>query len=860
MNSINLFLATFASMLLISCGGRVVGGGGGNTNENRNPPSTINSAIDSSGGSVSLQGNVLTIPAHALPIPTAVTLSVTSDPTIATRFSEASQVITPQIQLATTELQIALPPQSAPPSSAITLRLVVSDTIAASIQQGGIAYVTYLNQFSSDDPEAGEDVESVEGLPADYDSAAKTLSVSIPPQAFSDQGSAGIVSVIKILVDTSNVISNGIVQAVTAVSKVPVACSAGLVPGWHGQCFPDEAADAASKFVSPLKDNQLKIVAPYDEPGHGKKGAPYALSHHPGIDFKASENTAVYAVRSGYIERVMQSQSAGQMVIVRHVDGSATRYLHLACNSLVDMNGSDLTVSQADWIETNKNPKFPVYAGKKIALSGNTGKGCNPTYPPHLHFEYDYFGSGLCTLPDKSNASCGSLNSITRLGSVALQTPGGTLGASPYQISITQPNQDLLVKATLIDSTGTEILVRRKKPNIFKPVTAQGTNFEGPPLYGTDYSNWPVVEVKWNFNDQAVGGIITSASKIFPDYMPTNSNGLNTDDGNINILISSNPSVSSTVKASVTVTPIVGAFVTWGGALGPALTENLSIKLAPVNNFNLTIVNPGTGTGIGTVTSSPSGISCGGTCIASFASGYSVILTATANTGSTFTGWSGDCASDGTVTMTQNKTCTANFGQNKHWSGSYRIMAHNATNLGFGFAAENPPYSLGPVAGAYKGFFHFADDDNRMVFGASVGGSVEDTRNVYLTGWRSTASELSVSVPIGFPGFEGTRTTVFSVMNRTATTISGTVKMTTTTGVFTNALTNQIAPQAVTATGDWSATLVNTPLPATDMKGFDFCFAGDTAAPQVANNLSFSYRRPSWAGGFVANGCVFGGV
>src|SRR5690242_9140096 len=47
------------------------------------------------------------------------------------------------------------------------------------------------------------------------------------------------------------------------------------------------------------------------------------------------------------------------------------------------------------------------------------------------------------------------------------------------------------------------------------------------------------------------------------------------------------------------------------------------------------------GTGSGTVTSSPAGINCGPTCAAPFAAGTSVTLTATADPGSTFAGWSG---------------------------------------------------------------------------------------------------------------------------------------------------------------------------------------------------------------------------
>jgi poly(3-hydroxybutyrate) depolymerase len=69
------------------------------------------------------------------------------------------------------------------------------------------------------------------------------------------------------------------------------------------------------------------------------------------------------------------------------------------------------------------------------------------------------------------------------------------------------------------------------------------------------------------------------------------------------------------------------------------------------------------GTGSGTVGSSPPGIRCGSTCAASYASGASVTLTATANAGSTFSGWSGACSgtSDCTVSMSAARTVTAAF-------------------------------------------------------------------------------------------------------------------------------------------------------------------------------------------------------
>ena len=75
------------------------------------------------------------------------------------------------------------------------------------------------------------------------------------------------------------------------------------------------------------------------------------------------------------------------------------------------------------------------------------------------------------------------------------------------------------------------------------------------------------------------------------------------------------------------------------------------------------------GTGAGTVTSSPAGISCGSTCSAAFVADTVVTLTATPATGSTFTGWSGDgCSGTDTcqVTMSAARSVTATFTQNTY--------------------------------------------------------------------------------------------------------------------------------------------------------------------------------------------------
>ena len=100
-----------------------------------------------------------------------------------------------------------------------------------------------------------------------------------------------------------------------------------------------------------------------------------------------------------------------------------------------------------------------------------------------------------------------------------------------------------------------------------------------------------------------------------------------------------------------------------------------------------------TGTGSGTVTSAPVGINCGAVCSVSYDNGAPVTLTASPDTGSTFTGWSGDAdCTDGQVTMSADKTCTANFSllpgvtQLDAWTNIYSSSPNNtnATDLNVG--------------------------------------------------------------------------------------------------------------------------------------------------------------------------------
>jgi hypothetical protein len=136
---------------------------------------------------------------------------------------------------------------------------------------------------------------------------------------------------------------------------------------------------------------------------------------------------------------------------------------------------------------------------------------------------------------------------------------------------------------------------------------------------------------------------------------------------------------------SVTLTATADSSSIFSGWSGDATGSNTTVMITMNANKNVTVTfNPSytltitkSGSGTGTVSSSPSGIYCGGVCSYQFASGTSITLTATADAGSVFGGWSGDVTDTNTtttVTMSANKSVTATFNvvpSNGYFAGGY---------------------------------------------------------------------------------------------------------------------------------------------------------------------------------------------
>ncbi len=129
-------------------------------------------------------------------------------------------------------------------------------------------------------------------------------------------------------------------------------------------------------------------------------------------------------------------------------------------------------------------------------------------------------------------------------------------------------------------------------------------------------------------------------------------------------------------------TPAATSYSWTGAGCSANTTSNCQISPSSTTTYTVTGTNSiGTGTtvstkvivdpqtlsvsvyGFGRVTSSPSGIDCTAGCSAVFSQGDTVTLTALANAGQNFTGWSGACTgtSSCVVSMSMARQVTANF-------------------------------------------------------------------------------------------------------------------------------------------------------------------------------------------------------
>ena len=113
------------------------------------------------------------------------------------------------------------------------------------------------------------------------------------------------------------------------------------------------------------------VSAPFNASGFGRRIDPFTgqWAMHEGIDFLADTGSSVVSAAGGVVQFAGFHPQYGYMIDVDHGNDLVTRYAHL----------SKLFVKEGD----------VVLRGRKIALSGNTGRSTGP----HLHFEVRFRGA-----------------------------------------------------------------------------------------------------------------------------------------------------------------------------------------------------------------------------------------------------------------------------------------------------------------------------------------------------------------------------------------------------------------------------------------------------------------------------------
>lgn len=181
----------------------------------------------------------------------------------------------------------------------------------------------------------------------------------------------------------------------------------------------------------------------------------------------------------------------------------------------------------------------------------------------------------------------------------------------------------------------------------------------------------------------------------------------------------------------------------YGTTSGGSFSSGTVFRFTPLQTFSLSVVLAGSGSG--TVTSNPVGISCGAQCSATFEAGITVTLTTAPASGSTFSGWSGACSgsADCTLALSAAESVTATFAASDFSlnpaSGSLTVQPGSQVNDVIG---------ISPQSGAFNGAIQFSC----TVMGPAPMPTCGVSPSSVTPGANPASTTLTVSAPTGIAG------------------------------------------------------------------------------------------------------------
>jgi len=125
------------------------------------------------------------------------------------------------------------------------------------------------------------------------------------------------------------------------------------------------SAQAAIPSAATTLRNPLRSAKYRRSSGYGMRTHPITGERklHAGLDMSAPQGTPIYAAADGTVEKIFNDSANGNGVKLRHPNGYATGYIHMA-------SAPPVSVGQR------------VRQGDPIGVVGSTGRSTGP----HLHF------------------------------------------------------------------------------------------------------------------------------------------------------------------------------------------------------------------------------------------------------------------------------------------------------------------------------------------------------------------------------------------------------------------------------------------------------------------------------------------